>query len=101
MGALRAGRLEAAVVGDADPERLVAVGVARGRGAEGEAQWSLGGGVALERLERRAGEEGEGHQGGDRVAGQAEDERVVAGAEPGRLARAQSDAPETLLDAEA
>src|SRR4051794_35109781 len=48
MGALRAGRLEAAVVGDADAECLVAIGVARGGRREGKAQWSVGGGVALE-----------------------------------------------------
>ena len=53
-----------------------------------------------ERGERGAHEELEGDHRRDRVAGQAEDEHVLARAEPGRLAGAQRHSPEALLDAE-
>ena len=96
MRALRAGRVGPAVARAAPgPPRR-----ARGRGrrlAQRHARVRAGGGGALERGQRGAGEEDEGHEGRYGVAGQADHQRVVARAEPGRLARPQRDAPEDLV----
>ena len=55
-------------------------------------------GLALHAAQRRTDEEQEAGDGGERVAGQPEDERRVAAAEPQRLAGLEPHAPE-LLDA--
>ena len=57
--------------------------------------------LAGELRQRGADEQQEGDKRGDRVAGQAEDERSLAGAEPERLARPQGHAGEVTGDTEA
>ena len=85
---------------EADPDRLLALWVARDgarerrRGARGVRR------RALERRERGPREELEGDHRRYGVAGQAERERIAARAEPGGLAGTKAHAPEALLDAE-
>ncbi len=56
--------------------------------------------ASREREQSRANEEEGSDEGGDRVAGEAEDERAVPAPEGKGLAGSHRDAPEHLLDAE-
>ena len=95
MRALRAGGVGApAVLAQLEPaahglhprrEALAGLGQRRGRAHALRRR-------AGEREQRRAREQHEGDERGDRVAGQAEDERLAARAERGRLPGAQGDA---------
>src|SRR4051794_3428335 len=88
-----------AVVVETHADGLLARRVARQRLGEHRVAapgWS----GALQRRHGRTGEQHERDQRRDGVAGQAEHERVAACAEPRRLAGAQRDAPEALLDPE-
>ena len=71
------------------------------RAGDGERRAGEGrrrGGLAVQAAQRRADEEQEAGQRGERVAGQPEHERGAAAAEPQRLARLEAHAPEDLLD---
>ena len=96
MRALRAGRLDGAVVAAADADALVAVGVARDVDGERRAACAGRRRGALEREQRGAGEEEEGDHGETGLPGRPKTSLPSRVAEPRRLAGAQRDAPEAL-----